>query len=221
MITKGRLILLLALLLIIAGAALAASYQQQISFSATLKILLSKLASGVSYSGTLNLILSKLQQIGAYTISLGIFKLGLAQNLQPSYTVSLGLFTRQPLPGPGAQYGTGLSLFINPTAQGLIPYGLKIGICCNFSAPPGDGGGGGRDIIIRGDPALSFALMLALIGVPALLLASAAGPPGLFVGLLIGGGMAFMAGLLPLWLIVLLGLAVITLIAFMIRSRHD
>ncbi|MES4787704.1 MAG: hypothetical protein C4294_19980 [Nitrospiraceae bacterium] len=77
------------------------------------------------------------------------------------------------------------------------------------------------DVIIPESRVLTFALMLALIGVPALVLASAAGPPGLFVGLLIGGAMAFMAGLLPPWLIVLLGLAMFTLIAFMKRGRQE
>ncbi|MER3408463.1 MAG: hypothetical protein C4292_07075 [Nitrososphaera sp.] len=96
----------------------------------------------------------------------------------------------------------------------VLGYSTMLGIFCPLCSQA-------ASIIIPGNPTLSFALMLALIGTPALLLASAAGPPGLFVGLLIGGAMAFMAGLLPLWLIVLLALALITLIAFMIRSRHD
>jgi len=112
-----------------------------------------------------------------------------------------------------------------------IGYSPSLGIICDQCRPgggDGDGGGGDgrrngvdRGVIIPGDRALSFALMLAIIGVPALLLASAAGPPGLFVGLLIGGAMAFIAGLLPLWLIVLLALAMIMLIAFMIRGRQE
>jgi len=212
-LAKKRL-LLLALVLLIAGAALAVSYTSNITFNITLNIIISKLKYAASYSSTLGLFLSKLQQIGAYTISLGI-TIGQKLSLAP-YTISLGLMMGKVL--PTASYSSSLSLILG-ASKSLAPYSIRIGICCNFSAPPP--GEDTQSVIIRGSPTLSFALMLAIIGVPALLLASAAGPPGLFVGLLIGGGMAFMAGLLPLWFIVLLGLAVITLIAFMIRSRHD
>ncbi|MES4787706.1 MAG: hypothetical protein C4294_19990 [Nitrospiraceae bacterium] len=121
-------------------------------------------------------------------------------------------------------YNITLSFIMGPPPHPInrnISFSSSLGIICVQCRPTGGARAGGGDMLIRGSPTLSFTLMLAIIAVPALLLARAVGPPGLFVGLLIGGGLAFMAGLLPLWLLVLLGLAVITLIGLMIRGRQE
>ena len=66
---------------------------------------------------------------------------------------------------------------------------------------------------------LTIFFILGLVGVFALLLARAAGIPGLLVGLLMGAAMAFMAELIPLWLLVLISLAMLTLTGFALWGR--
>lgn len=64
-------------------------------------------------------------------------------------------------------------------------------------------------------------LTLALIGVFALLLGRTAGVPGLFVGMVIGASMAFMAGLIPLWLLILISVSMLTLTGFAIWGKSE
>lgn len=68
---------------------------------------------------------------------------------------------------------------------------------------------------------LTILLALTLIGVFALLLARAAGIAGLFVGLVIGAAMAFIANLIPLWLLILISVSMLTLTGFALWGRSE
>lgn len=68
---------------------------------------------------------------------------------------------------------------------------------------------------------LTILLALTLIGVFALLLARAAGVAGLFVGLVIGAAMAFIANLIPLWLLILISVSMLTLTGFALWGRSE
>lgn len=156
---------------------------------------------------------SQFQKYFNYSINQNVF---LTQYLQYFYTYSISV---------------NITMFKNLHADYVYcsSIGIIIGSATSSSIPcapggggrgGGGGGGGGGNIIIPGSAMLSFATTLALVGIPVLLLAAVAGPAGLFIGILIGGGMAFMANLLPTWLIIMLALAAIMLIALMMRRKE-
>jgi hypothetical protein len=93
--------------------------------------------------------------------------------------------------------------------------------CAPLSVISGGGGGGGAVIAPNLPPLISWTLAFAIIGLPALLLASAAGLPGLFIGLILGIGLGVATNILPVWLIILLGLGLILLLASRWRGREE
>jgi hypothetical protein len=90
-----------------------------------------------------------------------------------------------------------------------------------ISGGGGGAGGGGAVITPNLPPLMSWTIAFAIIGLPALLLASAAGLPGLFIGLILGIGLGVATNILPVWLIILLAMGLILLLASRWRGREE
>jgi hypothetical protein len=230
MALKAKRLFFLALLLglLIAPVALALTYTVENDFSINAQYILGKLTdmsqSTISSTKYLSGILSGvgmstfsikpffgvLQSPGGFTLGITTFFSGLTG---PSpYTFSIAVFS-----GLSSSLANTLSIVaISCTSAD------ETAACAPLGAGGGGGGGGGGAIITPNlPPLLSWTLAFAIIGLPALLLASAAGVPGLFIGLILGIGLGVATNILPVWLIILLALGLILLLASRWRSREE
>jgi len=163
-----------------------------------------------------------------YQITSNIYS-GKVQSLVPHININ-GVFglIAQNVEHIGAQiYAKGARLAGTFVVQALAvtcqlvgnSYQCSVMLPTSSSGGGGGGGGGGGSVVTVGlPPLLSWTISFAIVSLPALFLAFFAGPAGLFIGLILGIGIGASTGLLPGWLVIVLGLGMILLIAFRIRG---